>query len=201
MKKVLIALKLADQLPAEKADLIGCDKGALTLAQQHRHMVCAVGDFDSVREDDISLIAQWCDQIIRLNPIKDDSDSEHAVKTAIDLGYDHIVMCGAFGGRADHALVNLRLLWKYKDCLELWDAENDAYVIGPGRYEIRKNGYDYISFFTWEDAAVTLSGFKYPLTDRTLTPSDLYTVSNEILKDEGIVEVKRGHVMVLQCKD
>ena len=85
MKKVLIALKLADQLPAEKADLIGCDKGALTLAQQHRHMVCAVGDFDSVREEDISLIAQWCDQIIRLNPIKDDSDSEHAVKTAIDF--------------------------------------------------------------------------------------------------------------------
>jgi thiamine pyrophosphokinase len=42
---------------------------------------------------------------------------------------------------------------------------------------------------------------KYPLRDRRITYRDLYTVSNEILSEEGILEVSSGSVLVIQSKD
>ena len=46
--KVIIACKLTDEITPEDCDYIGVDKGALFLARQGIHMVCAIGEFDSV---------------------------------------------------------------------------------------------------------------------------------------------------------
>lgn len=199
--RAVIALKLADFLPDVEADYIGADKGALFLAQQGIHMKLAIGDFDSVTESDIQKIQNYTDELIRLNPVKDDSDSEAAILAASERGYDEIWLAGATGGRMDHSLVNIRLAYKYPEKVWLCDDQNLIYTLCPGRHEISKGSFPYISFFTEEGAEVTLEGFRYPLKDRKLTGQDLYTVSNEINEEEGTVIVRKGIVLVMQCRD
>lgn len=199
--RAVIALKLADSLPSVEGDYIGADKGALYLAQKGIQMKLAIGDFDSVQESDISMIRKHTDELIRLNPVKDDSDSEAAILAALERGYDEIWLCGATGGRMDHSLVNVRLAMKYPGKVWLYDDQNLIYTLCKGTHRIEKGDYEYISFFTEEGAEVTLDGFKYPLQDRKLKQTDLYTVSNEILKDAGTVKVKDGIVLVMQCRD
>ena len=49
-------------------------------------------------------------EIRRLNPIKDDTDTEYAIRLAISEGARSIVLLGATGSRIDHVLGNISLL-------------------------------------------------------------------------------------------
>ncbi len=201
MSIALIALKLTKRIPEIEADYIGADLGALILAKQGKHMRLALGDFDSVAPEDLDLIRQMSDEMIVLNPVKDDSDSESALNHVLAMGYDHVVMCGALGGRIDHEIVNLRLVYKSPGRISIMDDQNRITAYGVGRHVIKAEGYSYISFFTESEAIISLENMKYPLRDRRITYRDLYTVSNEILSEEGILEVSSGSVLVIQSKD
>lgn len=200
-KEVIVCLKNADVLPETEADFIGADAGALTLAKRQIRMKAAIGDFDSVQEDDIAEISRWSEEVIRLNPIKDDSDSEHAVKYAKDQNYKKIYLCGAFGGRADHEIVNLRLAMQNPGLVVLYDRTNRAYACTEGTYTIPKSSLHYLSFFTETSAVISLEGFRYPLHKREITYRDLYTVSNEIIGDTGVLTVHQGVVLCLETGD
>lgn len=201
MSTALIALKLAKSVPRVKADYIGADKGALVLATAGIRMKLAVGDFDSVQKEDLELIRSMSDETIILNPVKDDSDSESAIRHVKAMGYEHIILCGALGGRADHSIVNLRLVYENPGTVSLMDEQNLICAFGEGRHVIAKGGYRYISFFTLDEAAVSLEKMKYPLHERRITNRDLYTVSNEIPGEEGILTVHHGKVLVIQSND
>jgi thiamine pyrophosphokinase len=110
-------------------------------------------------------------------------------------------MCGALGGRIDHEIVNLRLVYKSPGRISIMDDQNRITAYGVGRHVIKAEGYSYISFFTESEAIISLENMKYPLRDRRITYRDLYTVSNEILSEEGILEVSSGSVLVIQSKD
>ena len=196
-----IALKLTDEIPEIEAEWIGADKGALVLAEKHIRMKLAIGDFDSVEEEDIALIQQYADEVIRLNPIKDDSDSEAAIHAALDKGYERILMFGALGGRIDHELVNIRLTARFPGKLYLYDQRNLIYSLNRGIHVIEKKDYAYISFFTQKEAVISLKGFAYNLDHRHITCDDLYTLSNEILEETGFLEIHEGSLIVMQCRD
>lgn len=201
MKDVIIALKLTEYIPPAEADYIGADRGALVLADRGIRMKKAVGDFDSVSADEFSRIEKYAEDIIRLNPVKDDSDSEHAVVTALEMGYERLWLCGGLGGRPDHSFVNLQLTEKYAGHVFLIDRNTLITALKPGSYDIPKKDYAFISFFTFEEAVITLEGFKYPLKQRRITVHDMYTVSNEILGRTGHLEIQSGTVLVMQCGD
>jgi thiamine pyrophosphokinase len=110
-------------------------------------------------------------------------------------------MCGALGRRADHSLVNLRLVFQHPGVLSLYSENNLIEAYEQGTYTFRKDEWKYISFFTFTGAAVTLENMKYPLDCRTLTPLDLYTLSNEIIEEEGILRVHEGRVLVIRSRD
>ena len=197
---VAIILKRCESIPtAEK--YIGVDKGALTLARNGKRMLLAIGDFDSVEESDLAYIKEYSDTLIQLNPIKDDTDSEAAVIYAIQKGYQKIHLYGGLGGRLDHAMINLRLVSRFPETVYLHDQNNFIYSLAEGVHSIEKCDYTYISFFTEDEATISLEGFKYPLDKQQLTNKDTYTTSNEILEDSGIVTVHAGKVTVIQSKD
>lgn len=199
--RVVIALKLVDDIPTLDADYIGADKGAAILADKGIPMVAAIGDFDSIHVDDMNKIQSMSDEVIYLNPIKNDSDAEAALKYAIEKGYDEIVMCGAFGGRIDHTYYNIRLAYQYPNLLKLCDKNNLVYALKEGTYKINKNGFRFISFFTDEEAILSLNDFEYTLNERRITKDDLYTLSNKIMDEVGTITIKKGTVLVLQTKD
>ena len=201
MSTALIALRLTDRLPELEADYIGADKGALILAKQGKHMRLAVGDFDSVTAEEMEQIRAYADEVKELCPIKDDTDSESAVRHALQLGYDRIVLCGATGRRADHSLVNLRLVAKYPGILSIWDEYNLITAMTEGTAVFRKDEWKYLSFFTFDQAVISLKHMKYPLTHQTLKPDDLYTISNEVEGEEGILTVHEGTVLIIRSHD
>ena len=202
MVRACIALKLADDISFDQdAVYIGADKGALILAQQKIPMRYAVGDFDSVSEQELSLIESFAEETIILPKEKDDIDAEAAMHLAEDLGCETILLYGAFGGRIDHSLMNLRLVYKNPGKVLAMDHKNLAFACTTGHYEIQKKDYRYISVFTEDEAVITLRNMKYPLEQRRITSSDTYTSSNEITGDTGILEVAEGKVLIIQSKD
>ena len=197
---VAIILKRCESIPTAE-NYIGVDKGALTLARNGKRMLLAIGDFDSVEESDLAYIKEYSDTLLQLNPIKDDTDSEAAVMYAIEKGYQRIHLYGGLGGRLDHAMINLRLVSRFPETVYLHDQNNFIYSLAEGVHSIDKSDYTYISFFTEDEATISLEGLKYPLDKQQLTNKDTYTTSNEILEDRGIVTVHAGKVTVIQSKD
>ncbi len=202
MRDCVVVLKLADHLPDFKdVDYIGADKGALFLARKKIRMAFSIGDFDSVSENERGLIELYSDEVIALNPVKNNSDSEAAVDEAIHRGYRRIYIAGATGGRLDHEIVNIRLCWKYPDRVILFDDKNYTRALGEGAHRIDKNGYQYLSLFAENECEISLNGFKYELDHRVITERDLYGLSNEILGETGEIYVHRGSVLTVQTND
>lgn len=202
MRTAVVALKLAGTIPKiENADYVGCDRGALTLAKSDIHMTLALGDFDSVNQEEFQIIEGAADEIIRLNPIKDDSDSESMVNHLYARGYEKIYLIGALGGRADHAYVNLMLAWKHPESIILLDEKNRIEAFKEGEWQFTNYDYRYFSVFTFEKAIISYSGMKYPLEHREITLNTIYTLSNEIIDHQAKLIVHSGKVIVMQAKD
>lgn len=199
--KVIIALKLADNVPSIYADYIGCDKGALFLAEQKKYMVAAIGDFDSINESDFDLINKYSKEIIKLNPIKDISDSEAAINLAIEKAYNDIILLNGFGKRFDHTYVNLSLLKRYKGLVSILDKNNYVKYYSRGEYKIEGHGYKYVSFFSVGTSIISLSGFKYDLNNYILEESNVIGLSNEIISDNPILKIQQGGLLVMLTKD
>ncbi|MBR2761978.1 MAG: thiamine diphosphokinase, partial [Solobacterium sp.] len=152
-------------------------------------------------EEEMTLIRKFSDEVMALNPIKDDSDSEAAVDEAVRRGYEKICIAGAFGGRIDHEIVNLRLCFKYPERVILDERGNYCIALKEGVHIIKKKGYRYLSVFAQKRCEITLKGFKYPLDHRVLDETSLYGLSNEILEEEGIIEVHSGMILVIMSRD
>ena len=200
MRTAVIILGNASFIPDLSADYIGADRGALLACEKGIRLKLAVGDFDSVTEEELNRIRSGAEETIVLNPVKDDTDSEAAVQRALALGYDHILICSDLSGRADHTLINLRLVMKYPGLLSLQDAQNSVQAFAEGTYEIEKGDWKYFSVFAY-DALISLEGFRYPLIKRHITQEDLYTVSNEICDEKGILTVHEGRVLAISSKE
>jgi thiamine pyrophosphokinase len=199
-KSCCILLRRGGVIP-QNMDLIGADRGALQLARAEKRMVLAIGDFDSVSPAEMKEIEPWADTVQRLHPVKDDADSEAAVRAALAMGYDHILLHGGLGGRVDHEVINLRLCVHFPGILVLEDEQNMIRAEGPGTYSFAIGTWPYVSFFTLDRAVISLSGFKYPLQHRELGPLDLYTVSNELISSAGTLTIHEGIVLIMESRD
>ncbi|MBQ5918856.1 MAG: thiamine diphosphokinase, partial [Lachnospiraceae bacterium] len=70
-----------------------------------------IGDFDTVSSELVDKYEKENKStIIRLNPIKDDTDTQYAIKHAMSIGAKEIHIIGGTGGRFDHCLANVFML-------------------------------------------------------------------------------------------
>ncbi len=201
--KCVAVLGRAQSLNYSGADFAGVDKGALTLAENGIRMRTAIGDFDSVSDTDLELIEAYADEVIRLNPVKDDSDSEAAVKYLLDKGYQQIILAGALGGRIDHETVNIALVCHYPQRVFIEDVQNRISAFKEGTYRIYASDFQYVSFFPVGECVVSLERMKYPLDHKKMSRKDLIGLglSNEISGGYGILTVHEGEVLVICSKD
>ena len=71
-----------------------------------------VGDFDTVRPEILSYYRKMEHIIWEVHqPEKDDTDTELAIKRALAMNCSHITLLGATGGRLDHMVGNIHLLF------------------------------------------------------------------------------------------
>ena len=202
MKAYLIVgnnIELSNIKDLSSSFVVGVDKGAFIALKKGIKLDLAIGDFDSVNEEEFACLFGSVDNIVKLNPIKDVTDTYEAYKHVRD--YDEIVILGGIQGRRiEHflALVNL-----VKEDSKVKILDNNSYIYslkGPSTYKIKKSEYKYISFFAEEESIISLKGFKYELKDYVLKVNDSLAISNEII-EEGIISILKGSIPVIQSKE
>lgn len=188
--------------------VIGIDRGLEFCYRNQIVPQYILGDFDSI---DRQVLAYYENQkeipVKRYQPEKDASDTRIGLELALKLKSTRIFLLGATGGRLDHYMANLQsLLVPLKYGAQAWilDPQNAVTVLDRGR-KIRRQELPgkYVSFFSMGDRVegITLTGFKYPLTDYTLNNDDGIAVSNELAREEAEVSFTKGRLLMIFSKD
>ncbi|CAM4205636.1 thiamine diphosphokinase [Paenibacillus tarimensis] len=186
--------------------LIGADSGALFLIENGYRPHLAIGDFDSVTAGQFELIQSRSRETEACDPVdKDYTDTELAMIKSLRYQPSEIRFIGALGTRFDHSIANIHLLVKAHEAnipAVIDDAHNEIRLT-DSELVIRKAGFEQVSLLplTPVVTGVTLKGFQYGLTDAVLQMGQSLGISNILLKEEGVITVKSGMLMVIQSKD
>lgn len=154
-----------------------------------------VGDKDSVIGD------IRCVEQILLNVDKDETDGEFATRLALENGAKSIDFYGVLGGRIDHILANLGLL--YLCCKRNVSAvahcnDCDIYMVNAhAEIPVKVGATISLSPFTDEVHIMYLKGVRWGLSDDWLQKSSSRTVSNIATDDKISLNVASGAVMVI----
>lgn len=172
--------------------VIGVDQAIKALIDQNIDIDLAVGDFDSL--EDLDVLRDL--DVIKLNPIKDITDSYQALYEAEKRGYESLIMVGGFGGdRIEHFIAHL-LHFNRFESLEMINEHSRITMKKEGEYTFSSQCY--ISFFPYPEAIITLQGFKYPLDLYVLKLFDPLCISNELVLETGTLTVHQGTVLVIE---
>ena len=201
--------KIQEERKGKQLVLMAADRGLDFFRKNGITPDIADGDFDSLSVEGKKYLENLKDtEIIRLQPEKDDTDTQSTLNLAIAKGSENIVILGATGGRIDHLIGNLGLLTlgKLKGVsVAIADAQNYICLVKSGTILSKAGQFGkYVSFFSAGEAVegLTLKGFKYPLNNFCLTTADSgLTVSNEIRDDTAQITYDRGSLMMVMSRD
>ncbi len=205
MSKVILVTGSADEnLVSSYASfpMIGVEKGNEILLKQNLKPFYALGDFDSYNRENIAKILP-SEKIITLKQEKDESDTEAALKFAINhLGASEIVILASLYGRYDHSHALLLLLRKYRKIhLQIEDAHNRILYFEKGNHIISQEEYPYIGLFGFPNAVVTMENTKYPVKKMKLSFCEVKAISNVIQSRVSLFTVHKGSVLVVLSRD
>lgn len=194
-------------LHMSEADLIiAADSGYNNASRLGVRPGLLLGDLDSI--DRGALAPDELEHIekIIVPAIKDDTDTQLAVDTAISRGADEIIIIGGLGGRLDHTLSTVFLLEYIKDKGArgvITDGRNRVRIMESGEELTIKRGYKYLSLVGLTDTCegVSISGVFYPLKDAVLERKYAFAVSNEITADAAEISLSKGILLVIESRD
>lgn len=155
-----------------------------------------VGDFDSAK----SAVPEGV-ECVKVSPVKDDTDAMLAADFALKYGCTELRFFCALGGRTDHTVANIQMLYHFKIRGingALFGDDTILFLMSNESRQIPKfEGY--LSVFSYEkNAVVTEKGVKYPITNHPLTNDMPIGVSNEIVDDQAEITVHSGTALVLE---
>ncbi|MCW4113424.1 thiamine diphosphokinase [Aurantimonas sp. MSK8Z-1] len=158
-----------------------------------------VGDFDSMPPALAALLPPVERRIFPRD--KDRTDGELAIEAAIERGATRLILVGAFGGpRSDHAFMHLILALRYAArgiAVTLASGEETGWPLGNERrrFELSPGQTFSVLHFGGLDG-LTIAGAKWPLTEVSVPPHSILTLSNEAL---GAIDIhaRRGEAIVV----
>ena len=198
-------------LKTEQPDLIiAADKGLAFCDRGNVLPTAIVGDFDTLGEALLPKYEAMGVVIHKYDPVKDSTDTEIAVRLAVELGAEKISILGASeGNRLDHLFGNVLTMMipqqEGVDCFMV-DAHNRLRILKEP-LEIKKEEQygKYISLIplTTDVQGVTLTGFKYPLWDHRFHVENCGSlgISNELIEDVGRIDFRSGILLMAECRD
>ena len=174
-----------------KGKKVICADGAFSYAEEMGIEVdLLIGDLDSIR------IVPKDVKILRFPADKDATDGQLAVDEAIAKGAEKIIIIGAAGGRDDHYMGNLSLLYRalkrgvnakiITDYCEIFMIDKSV------RFAVKKKFYLSIVPFGGLLHIMNTEGLKYPIVDRALKPDETLGISNVTTSDTVYIGVKSG---------
>ncbi len=176
---------------------IGVEKGCLNIIKHNLELNYAIGDFDSIG-DNLSLIKDSALNFIKLNEIKDETDTLEALKIASSIDSSICLIGGISGNRIEHFIANINLFSKFEN-LEIIDEFSHIRLIDK-LCTTFNNDYKYHSLFSYTDfSTITISGFKYNLDNYKLERFNSLCISNEIINNP-VIDVLEGKVLLISSK-
>ena len=186
---------------------VGVDLGGRRIIKKKLPLALAVGDFDSVTEEERQVIQKRAQHFVQARPEKDDTDLELALLTIFEQNPQaQVTIFGALGGRIDHMLANVFLpsnpkLGPYMRQIAIEDGQNLITYCPEGTSQLEpRSDYDYLAFMPVRDSQLTILGAKYELTEENFFFKKVYA-SNEYIDREVSVTCPDGYVVVLHSKD
>lgn len=188
--------------------LIAADSGMNFLHRNNIVPDIIAGDFDSVDDTSFETFSEMNEvEMLQLNPIKDDTDTEFVIREAIRRGATEITLLGATGTRLDHVFGNMHLLGigiQEGVGIQIVDAHNRIRMIND-EIEIRREEQfgDYVSLLPIDGTVtgVTLEGFKYPLENAQISSFSSLGISNEIVEERAYIKIKSGVLLMIESRD
>ena len=188
--------------------LIAADSGMDFLYRYGLVPNVIAGDFDSVEDESLDEFTGMEEvEVLRLNPVKDDTDTEFVIREAIRRGAKEICIFGATGTRLDHVLANVNLLGigiEEGVEIQLLDVHNRIRMVEDSLVIAKDDQFgEFVSILPVKGDAigVTLEGFKYPLHDVAVACFSSLGISNEITAKEAKISVKEGYLLVIESRD
>ena len=165
-----------------------------------------VGDFDSITESFTGALKEietkFPEKVVRLNPMKDDTDTMAALKIGIEKGFEAFYMYGCGGGRLEHTIANIQSLIYLKDRdLKgyIMEGEGMTFVMRDESVSFKETMEGYVSLFALDPVikGVTEKGLKYTLEKAELTYGFPLGVSNEFIGVQSEISVDSGTALVV----
>ncbi len=189
-------------------NIIAVDNGLKILNEINIKPNHIVGDFDTVKSEILDLYKEDTSiKIHKFNPIKDNTDTDIAIRLAVEFKSDEIIILGAIGTRVDHLLGNIHVLKYALDSnikCKIIDENNEIQLIDKTTIIKKKDiTKKYISLIPLTEKVehINLKGFKYELKNGTLAMGSSLGISNEISKEEAIIEFDNGILIMINSKD
>lgn len=175
--------------------LIGVDGGAISIINRKLQLDLAIGDFDSTTE--LELIKQKAIKLLTFPIEKNETDLELAIMNSPS---NDIYIYDNIGGRLDHEILSVNLLYKYQNKnITILNETNKITYLKEGKYNILIEHYKHFSFIIPNKAIVSTSNTLYDLKNQSLTNMDTYCTSNNILdKNKDIeIEIHQGGIILI----
>ncbi len=184
-----------DLLRRDWGDIYCADGGANLLEQLEILPSEIWGDLDSVSEEVLQKYKKVGVQIKRFPKEKNFTDGELVLQYVAQKNYDKIIIIGGLGGRKDHELTNLNLIFKFKN-LSFITEQEEIFGIEKDKVILFQRGKT-ISFvpFSEKVESLTLKGVKYPLDKYTLHRGDSICMSNIIIEDRCKISFHKGRLL------
>lgn len=183
---------------ASSCDYIICvDKGLKYANEYGINPDYILGDMDSV---DPSLLNNYSN--IEIFPTeKDNTDTKIGINKALELACDEIdIICGV-GSRLDHSLSNIYslLFMENNNIYGRIIDDNNIVLLCSNTMKIQKDISKAISIIPISERVkgLSLKGFKYTVENLDVNLGWDVGISNEIIVDEGIIELRVGKILVI----
>ena len=190
----------------EKYDYIICaDGGANHLYNMGIIPNYIIGDLDSIDKDVINYYKKQNVLFEKFPSKKNETDSELCILLAKKLGAEKIDLFATLGGRIDHTLANINLLYyirEQKIVPRIISEKEDIYIAINESIQIKGKKEDIISIIPIKGdvKGITLENLEYPLNDYNMKYFTPLGISNIMLSDECSVTVKEGSVLIIRNK-
>ena len=195
--------KNISERPGEDDLVIAADSGYRNAKKMGVVPSLLLGDFDSLNQSE-KLPEDL--EILQVPAEKDDTDTQLAVRVALERGAKQLVIIGGLDGRLDHTLSNLAILEdlasKHISAI-ITNGQNRVRFIRDSGVILMRDGFRYFSILAADPVVkgVSVDGCKYPLKKAKLLRTNQYAVSNEIIGNCALIEIKKGGAWVIESND
>ena len=162
-----------------------------------------IGDLDSIEDNIIKYYKSKNVKFDKFPTKKDETDTELSIWLANKLNAKEIDLIGALGGRIDHTIANINLLYYIRKrgiTPKIISEKEEIYIAMDEEITIYGEIGDTISILPIKNDAkgVTLKNLEYPLEDYDMEFSRPLGISNVMTDVNCSIKVKEGSLIIIK---